>query len=175
MEATAPDTELAAPCGVTLAVCPTCTEPIDASGTLTVTSTAPAPTMTMDLLSLEALPARLTEPTVPAMEDFRVAQARSAWALFRSASALVTAAWSETTLAAPDWFEAPAAPPEDWLVADWEVADWDVTDWLVDPDRLVVADAFTVGAVDWRGFADAGGAFDKSVADLAMRAADTAP
>ena len=48
---------------------------------------------------------------------------------------------------------------------------------LEDGDALTeqVADAFTVGAVDWRGFADAGGAFDKSVADLAMRAADTAP
>ena len=50
---------------------------IDASGTLTVTSTAPTPTMTMSLPLLDAFLARLTEPTVPAIDAFRVDAVRS--------------------------------------------------------------------------------------------------
>jgi len=59
--------------------------------------------MTMLVLWLELPLTMLTEPTVPAMEDLRVADARSASALLREAWALVTAAWSETTRVAEDW------------------------------------------------------------------------
>jgi len=58
--------------------------------------------MTMLLPWLDALLTRVTEPTVPAMDDFRVAEARFARATLNAESALVTAAWSETTRAAPD-------------------------------------------------------------------------
>ena len=102
MEVTEPAAMLVAPCGVTFAFCPTCTLAIDASGTLMVTSTAPAPTMTMFLPLLEVFLARLTDPTVPVMGDFRVDAVRSACALLSAASALVTAAWSETTRSALD-------------------------------------------------------------------------
>jgi len=102
MEVTEPGTELVAPCGVTRAVCPTCTAAIDASGTLTVTSAAPAPTMTMLSPWAEVPFTTVTEPTVPAMDAFRVAEARSVWALLSAACALVTAAWSETTRVAAD-------------------------------------------------------------------------
>jgi len=63
--------------------------------------------MTMLSLWSEVPFTTVTEPTVPAMEDFRVAAARSVWALLSEASALVTAAWSETTRVAADWL----APP----------------------------------------------------------------
>jgi hypothetical protein len=43
-----------------------------------------------------------TEPTVPAVEDFRVAEVWFWVALLSAASALVTAALSETTRAALD-------------------------------------------------------------------------
>ena len=102
MEVTDPGTELVAPCGVTLAFWPTCTEAIEASGTLTVTSTAPLPTMTMLRPELEVPVTRVTEPTVPAMEDFIVAEVRLVWALLSAPSAVVTAAWSEMTREAPD-------------------------------------------------------------------------
>jgi hypothetical protein len=102
MELTAPAAKLVAPCGVTFAFCPTCSFAMEASGTSTVTSTAPAPTMTTLLPWLEAPLARLTEPTVPAAEDFRVAEVRSASALLSATSAFVTAAWSETTRDALD-------------------------------------------------------------------------
>ena len=78
MEVTAPGTGLVAPCGVTEAVCPTRTEAIEASGTLTVTSTAPAPTITTFSPELEVPFTKVTEPTVPAIGDFSVAETRSA-------------------------------------------------------------------------------------------------
>jgi hypothetical protein len=59
--------------------------------------------MTMLVLWLELPLTMLTEPTVPAMEDLRVADARSASALLREAWALVTAASSETMRVAEDW------------------------------------------------------------------------
>ncbi len=92
MAVTEPAAMLVAPCGVTFAFWPMWTVPIEASGTLTVTSTAPVPTMTTLLPWLEAPFTRLTEPTVPPIEDFRVAEVRSACALISAASALVTAA-----------------------------------------------------------------------------------
>ena len=92
MEVTEPAAMLVAPCGVTFAFWPMWTVPIEASGTLTVTSTAPVPTMTTLLPWLEAPFTGLTEPTVPPIEDFRVAEVRSACALISAASALVTAA-----------------------------------------------------------------------------------
>jgi len=143
IEVTAPGTEAVAPWGVTLAFCPTCTAGIEARGTLTVTSTAPAPTTVMDLPSLEVPVARLIEPTVPAMDDFSVAEARAAVALVRAVWALVTAAWSETTraaldsLAEPDWLPEDW-PPKDWLVG-WLVAGWVVADWVVDAFAVAVA------------------------------------
>lgn len=75
---------------------------MEASGTLRVTATAPVPTMTTLVPVLEVPFTRLTEPTVPAMEDFRVAEVRSACALLKASRALVTAAWSDTTREAPD-------------------------------------------------------------------------
>jgi hypothetical protein len=92
MEVTEPAAMLVAPCGVTFAFWPMWTAPIEASGTLTVTSTAPVPTMTTVLPWLEAPFTKLTEPTVPPIEDFRVAEVRSACAPISAASALVTAA-----------------------------------------------------------------------------------
>ena len=102
MEVTAPGTEVVAPCGVTVARCPTRREAIEVSGTLTVTSTAPAPTMKTLMPELETPSATVTEPTVPAMEVFSVAEARSDSALLSASPAWATAASSETTRAAPD-------------------------------------------------------------------------
>jgi hypothetical protein len=102
MEVTEPGAALVAPCGVTFAFWPTRTVPIEASGTSTVTSTAPAPTMTTLLPWLVAPFTRPTEPTVPLIEDFRVAEARSVCALLSAASAVVTAAWSVTAREALD-------------------------------------------------------------------------
>jgi hypothetical protein len=94
IEVTAPGTELVAPSGVTFAFCPACMEAIEASGTLTVTSTAPVPTLSPTLVAPFA---RLTEPAVPAMEAFSVAELRSVWAPVSASCALVTTACSDTT------------------------------------------------------------------------------
>ena len=102
MEVTAPGTELVAPCGVTVARCPTRREAMEVSGTLAVTSTAPAPTMTTLMPELDTPSTTVTEPTVPAMEAFSVAEARFDSALLSASAAWVTAAWSVTTRAAPD-------------------------------------------------------------------------
>jgi hypothetical protein len=75
---------------------------MEASGTLRVTATAPVPTMTTLVPALETPFTRLTEPTVPPMEDFRVAEVRSACAVLKATRALVTAAWSDTRRDAPD-------------------------------------------------------------------------
>jgi hypothetical protein len=75
---------------------------IEANGTLTVTSTAPVPTMTMFVLPLEAPFTKVTEPTVPAMDDFRVAEVMFACALLSASSAVVMAVWSDTTREALD-------------------------------------------------------------------------
>ena len=118
MDVTDPAAMLVAPCGVTFAFWPTWTVPIEASGTLTVTSTAPVPTMTTLLPWLEAPFTRLTEPTVPPIEDFRVAEVRSACAVLSAASALVTAAWSVTSREALDWPVPLGSPPEVGAAAD---------------------------------------------------------
>ena len=94
IEVTASGTDLVAPSGVTFAFCPACMEAIEASGTLTVTSTAPVPTLSP---TLDAPFARLSDPTVPEMEAFSVAELRSVWAPVSASCALVTAAWSDTT------------------------------------------------------------------------------
>jgi hypothetical protein len=148
MDVTAPGTEVVAPCGVTFAFSPTFTLAIDARGTFTVTSTAPTPTMTMLRPLLELPFTKPTGPTVPAMDDVRVAEARSLVALLSAASALVTADWSEATRAALVWLAAPASAcdaglvdawfVDAWFVAAWFVAAWLAEDWLVDPDGLVV-------------------------------------
>ena len=69
---------------------------------LTVTATAPVPTMTTLIPPLEAPLTRVTEPTVPAIEDFSVAEARFARVPRSASSAVVTAAWSEMTRDAVD-------------------------------------------------------------------------
>jgi hypothetical protein len=102
MEITEPGTELVAPCGVTFAFWPTRTEAIEASGTLAVTSTAPVPTMTTLSPELEAPFTRVTEPTVPAMAAFSVAEVRFVCALLNVLSAVVTAVWSVMTREALD-------------------------------------------------------------------------
>jgi hypothetical protein len=58
--------------------------------------------MTMLVPPLEAPFTKVTEPTVPAIEDFRVAEVRFVCALLSASSAVVMAAWSETTREALD-------------------------------------------------------------------------
>jgi hypothetical protein len=102
MEVTAPGAELVAPCGVTSAFWPTRTLAIDASGTSTVTSTAPVPTMTMFVLALEVPFTKLSEPTVPSIDDVRVAVVRLACAMLSASWAVVMVVWSEMTRDAVD-------------------------------------------------------------------------
>ena len=90
---------------------------------------------------------RLTEPTVPEIDAFRVDAVRSDAALVSAASALVTAAWSETTRSALDWLVAPVRALVDWLVADWLVAGWPVADRLVDPEDGAVVPAAVIALV----------------------------
>jgi hypothetical protein len=101
-EVTAPGAALVAPCGVTFAFWPTRIDPTEASGTSTVTSTAPVPTMTTLLPALDAPFTSVIEPTVPEIEDLKVAEVRSACALFSALCALVRADWSDTRREAPD-------------------------------------------------------------------------
>jgi hypothetical protein len=58
--------------------------------------------MTMLLPVLEVPFTKPTEPTVPVVDEDRVADASSWVRLLNAASALATAAWSETTRAALD-------------------------------------------------------------------------
>jgi hypothetical protein len=167
MEVTVPGADVVAPCGVTFAFWPTRTVAIEASGTLTVTATAPVPTMTTLIPPLEEPLTRVTEPTVPAIEDFSVAEARFACVLLSASSAVVTAAWSEMTREALDCPVPPVCPPEDcppddsppadWLVAHsppdgllvaaWLVEDRLADDWPAAAEGLAVPDAVALPAV----------------------------
>jgi hypothetical protein len=66
--------------------------------------------MTTLIPPLEEPLTRVTAPTVPAIEDFSVAEARFASVLLSESSAVVTAAWSEMTREALDCPVPPVCP-----------------------------------------------------------------